>query len=78
MIINRRVLYAILAAELIFLGLVILIFTNEVTRGPWYWIVIAAIAVSAWIGVFLSRRLFPKPNDREPEPRPDPPPEKHL
>lgn len=59
--INRRVLYAIFGSELIFLGLVVLLFTHVVSRGPWYWVVLVVIALSAWTGVALSRRLFPKP-----------------
>jgi hypothetical protein len=58
--INRRILYAIFGSELVFLGLVILVFTHVVSRGPLYWAVIGAIALSAWMGVILSRRLFPK------------------
>ena len=59
--INFRVLWQILAIEMVFLGLVVLLFTNVVRGGTLYWVVVGGIAVSAWGGVALSRRLFAKP-----------------
>ncbi len=47
-----------LAIEMVFLGLVVLLFTNVVRAGVLYWLVMGGIAISAWGGVILSRRLF--------------------
>ncbi len=62
---NLGLLVRLLALEILFVGLVILLVTGVVRSGPLYWILLVLIALSAWSGVFAARRLFPRPSDEK-------------
>ncbi len=70
---NRSVFFRLLAVEIVFLGLVVLLVTGVVRGGPLYWAVLAAIVLSAWGGVIAARRLFPRRSEdgRPPSPPPE-------